>query len=341
MSLETDFFSIDADVSAIVRWRATSTHRLDPPQLLVSGVASPTTADVMVRHLRSVIGVDRIDHLVSAHPDPLQTEGLLRMLTQVGVGTLWMHPPHDAPRRRFARRALSAAHRLLALAHDRGVPVREPVQGATIGPFYVLSPDVTWYRNELRPRFSAPQPTLWRRLLAPAWRAIRHHGVLMLAGASIEYLPRRETSSAEDESGTVLYGEIEGLGLLLAGRAGICAMEASCDYAEALGLQMPRNLRFAQLPFGGIDHLSSQVLDRLFGTRGSNPRDYRRAGALISMRNMVDLGKFALAHALAARSVTGMNAEGSHMHHRFETRDARPPTPNSPPRPGIDRRQRR
>ena len=286
--------------------------------MLVYGGGSPATADVLVRHIRETLGLDRIDHLVSAHPDAQQTEGLMRLFSELPVGALWMHrPPGPARRDNAANRGLRAAQRLAALAQERGTPMFEPRQGATIGPFYVLSPEASWYHNRLQPDFGAPRPSGWRAWLRPVWRVLRHQGSVLLLSASIEYLPRRDEANAEDEASTVLYGELEGQGLLLTNRAGICAMEASCSYAESLGLRMPRNLRFAQLPFGGADHLSSQVLDRLFGPRGAARLSVRRASALTALRSSIRYEHIVLGSALAARSVTAFTAQGKHLNHSF------------------------
>lgn len=49
---------------------------------------------------------------------------------------------------------MSAAYNLEVLATERGITIKEPFYGESIGPFQVLSPERNWYVHELVQEFN-------------------------------------------------------------------------------------------------------------------------------------------------------------------------------------------
>ena len=82
----------------------------------------------------------------------------------------------------------------------------------------------------------------------------------------------------------MLYGEFDGRGVLLTGRAGVQALDAAASFAELLGIDLPSQLCLLQAPnAGSLDHVSTRVLDRIVGqSKPPSQRKYTKS-AFISI----------------------------------------------------------
>lgn len=150
----------------------------------------------------------------------------------------------------------------------------EPFAGSQIGEFTVMSPDQDWYVHTLIPEFEkSPE-----QKNAAASAAYRYAGLLSEAARraaswiaekwDIETLREDVETSAENESSVVLYGVIDGRGILLTGDSGVRALTATADMASVLAVSLPNTLTFVQVPHHGSRHnVSSTVLDRIVGPR--------------------------------------------------------------------------
>lgn len=64
----------------------------------------------------------------------------------------------------------------------------------------------------------------------------------------------------------MLFAAFGGRGDLLTGDAGIKTLRESADYATRLGIDLPSQVTFAQIPHhGGRHHVSSETLNLVFG----------------------------------------------------------------------------
>src|SRR5690606_13688095 len=113
------------------------------------------TGDSVVKHLKTYYSATRVDHVIATHCDRDHSGGLRTVLTDLEIGTLWMLRPWEyadelLPRfptytstDRLRSRLRSIYSNLVVLediALDRGIPIRDPLQGADIGAFKVLAP---------------------------------------------------------------------------------------------------------------------------------------------------------------------------------------------------------
>ena len=168
MDYEIDFLPVgngerSGDAIA-VRWGTPSNYKV----LIYDGGTSES-GEALVRHVKERYHTDRVDYVVSSHPDNDHASGLSVVLEKLDVGELWMHRPweyssiiqdyfHDG---RITDESLAdrlktkmrAAYALEELATEKGIPMFEPFQGLGIGPFTVLSPEINWYVHELIPAF--------------------------------------------------------------------------------------------------------------------------------------------------------------------------------------------
>jgi beta-lactamase superfamily II metal-dependent hydrolase len=292
MGYEIDFLPVgngDSSGDAIaVRWGTPGNYQV----LLYDGGTKDAGA-ALVQHVQTHYGTTRVDHVVSSHPDGDHASGLAVVLEQLNVQRIWMHRPwaHSAvihgyfadgriTEASLAARlqdTMRAAYELERLAQRLGIPITEPYQGQAIGPFWVLSPHRDWYIHDLIPTFEKSpdvKPGLGLRrapagivgALAIAARA----GEWLMEHWHLEHLREDVSTSAENESSVVLYGNFDGEGVLLTGDAGVQALSRAAGCAEFNRLDLPNQLKFIQIPHhGSRRNVSSSTLDRLLGPRTS------------------------------------------------------------------------
>ncbi|OUL98006.1 hypothetical protein [Variovorax sp. JS1663] len=320
MSYEVDFFAARTGGAAIaVRWGAPGNYRL-----LVYDGGTRASGLELVKHIREHCQSKHVDYVVCSQPDYTHAEGLELVFERLSIGALWMHRPWRHSRRVMPP-GISIGRRLEQLALDRRIPIHEPYAGAAVGPFTVLSPNRSWYMEQLLPAFGRPQPLLAGLTLADAARWARLVSAGFGSRWDYEPLPHNPRTNAEDESSAVLYGEFESRGVLLTGDAGIRALSHACACAEQLGLAVPSNLRMMQVPGrGGPHHLSSVVLNRLVGER--LPRAQRhgihfKTAFMSAPPGAPPLGYRVVADALQRRGVFSYLTQGTQLYHAHEMPD--------------------
>ena len=81
-----------------------------------------------------------------------------------------------------------------------------------------------------------------------------------------ETLREGGTTAAENESSVVLGGVLDGGVILLTADAGLRALEAAANHADAIGLPFQGALRLFQVPHhGSRNNISPSMLDRIIG----------------------------------------------------------------------------
>jgi beta-lactamase superfamily II metal-dependent hydrolase len=240
----------------------------------------------LVDHIKSHYGTTHVDYLVNTHPDSDHASGLEVVLEQLTVGEVWVHRPWeyaeeirnwfkdgritDESLAARLRDLLSHAYRLEELAVQKGVPVYEPYAGAKVGDFYVLSPTKDWYLD-LVPQFNKT-PAAHSASMVEAMKSFGARAPEKLAAWAdehwhIETLSEDGETSYENESSVILYGNLDGRGVLLTGDAGIQALGKATDYATELGFDLI-SCRFIQVPHhGSRNNVSPSILDRLVGPK--------------------------------------------------------------------------
>lgn len=235
-------------------------------------------------HIARHYATDRIDLVISTHPDADHIGGLEYLITHFQVGELWMHLPWrhtdniarmfqndrvtDGGVREALRRSLEGARSLERLAQQRRVPVIEPFRGHSnhTGNLRVLGPRIEFYRN-LLPQFrGTPGPAhnpFFRALLGTGKEAANN----LLESWGLETLDDSGVTSAENETSVVLLVRVDGHDLLFTADAGIQALTEVANYLEAISYDRGR-LRFFQVPHhGSRRNVGPSVLDRLVGSR--------------------------------------------------------------------------
>jgi len=167
---------------------------------------------------------------------------------------------------------------LIDLAIKQKAPIYEPFQGATIGPFTVLSPSLHAYVR-LAPQFrKTPDPDVDALKRESWWLGEKQQvGALgrLLERAlnwldenwDVELLKEGAITAAENETSTVLYGRFGDNSILLTADTGINGLLWACGYAEAQGIDLSA-LGLVQVPHhGSRSNVTPLVLDRLLGPK--------------------------------------------------------------------------
>lgn len=252
-------------------------------EVMVIDGGNKDSGAALVDHITRVYGTRTVQHALNSHPDGDHSSGLTEVLERLDVKNLWLHRPwnyaHGLLDRfrdpRFTpggleariRDALDAAHQLEEIATTRRIPIYEPYEGVSIGPFLVLSPNAQWYLNDLVPNFSRTpdakeQPA---GILTPFFKAATEAVEWVAESLNIETLDESGETSAQNESSVVLYGVFNGKGVLFTADAGRQALTRAILYAQSLGISL-RNLECIQIPHHGSKrNVSPSVLNHVMG----------------------------------------------------------------------------
>lgn len=255
----------------------------------------------LASHIRTYYGAQRIDLMVSTHPDADHVNGLIALLDEMPVGELMVHRPwmHSTEMLSKARQALTqkqlfgnsadkfvksmaASYELESKAAAYGIAITEPFAGESRfgGALTVVGPTAEFYESLL--------PDFRKGKLRGTLQGESAASVLLntLTGAGqriaervkealhLESLTDDGVTSAENDSSVILHLVVDGRRLLLTGDAGIPALTGAADYMEAAGLNTGP-LAFIQIPHHGSKrNVGPTILDRLLGAPGTQTTPY-------------------------------------------------------------------
>lgn len=246
------------------------------------------SGEKLVQHIKNFYHTDFVNFAISTHPDADHASGLYVVLEQLRVGTLLMHKPwdHAANIKSFFKsktltvsgleekleKSLQNASDLEDMAIKKGVSVFEPFQGGTgfNGAFHILGPSLEYYEN-LLPHFrETPAPKEEDSLLAPLFKAAKEAIRYIGDRLDIDLLNDDEdTTSAENNTSTIILFTIDGKKLLFTGDAGKTALHLAADYASQIGIALT-DLAHLDVPHHGSKrNLSSNVLKKIRGEKAS------------------------------------------------------------------------
>ncbi|MEO1018991.1 MAG: MBL fold metallo-hydrolase, partial [Pseudomonadota bacterium] len=293
------------------------------------------TGQSVVDHIKNYYGNPTyIDHVVATHPDGDHTGGLRIVLEEFEVGALWMLRPWEYADEiidRFSRfsnvdnlkRRLRDLYPNIAaleeIAEDKGIPIYEPFQGATIGVFRVLTPTRGRYLDLIVESEKTPEAakqeeeTRLAELGEAALRAAGKFISLLKAAWGVEVFSSEETSS-ENEMSIVQYADICGKRVLLTGDTGRAGLTEAADYAPSIGLVLPGIDRMQVPHHGSRRNVSTETLDRWLGARlPAEPAEGEQSfTALISAANEdKDHPRNAVVRAFIHRGAKVITTEGS------------------------------
>lgn len=242
------------------------------------------TGDQLVEHIKKYYGTTRVDNVVLTHPDQDHANGLRVVLEKCDVGCLWINRPWiyaeelihrfenyesvDALRRKL-RSIYDASATLEDLANEKGIPIRSPLQGESIGPFSVLAPSRERYLNLIVESERTPEAAT-ESIVAEAARSIfqiaKAAAKLIASAWGHEIFPPGGTSS-ENEMSVVQIAVVNDLKFVLTGDTGRDGLNEAADYVTQNGVLLPGVKNFQVPHHGGRHNVDTEVLDRWLGPR--------------------------------------------------------------------------
>ena len=301
MGYEIDFLPVGTDKpgdAITLRFGDLTGPRSSQAVVVLDGGFTDTGTQV-IEHINAYYGTNKIDLLISTHPDQDHVSGLEALLVNCEVGSLWMHRPWnhthqiaqlfedgrvtDNSIRQALHDSLDKAHAIERIALRKNIPVTEPFMGVSYYPFRnnpvhhdsyanmgleVLGPSQSFYET-LLPEFRclpevAESSGLLRSLVQKVGDAI----TTVAENWGFETLDDSGETSPENNSSVILLGN---MGLterfLLTSDAGIPAL------GDALALLQRSSFDFSTLKFTQVPHhgsrrnVGSTLLNQVLGPK--------------------------------------------------------------------------
>src|SRR6266851_4570888 len=280
---EIDFLKIEAKKSGdaiCVRYRMN-----DLTWIHVVDGGYQQTGDTVVAHIRKHYDNPQlIDHVVATHQDGDHAGGLIKVLEEFKVGTLWMLRPWeyvDELLSRFSRfttidglrKALRESYpNLVALeeiAERKGVDIAEPFQGRSFGYFTVMGPTKQRYLDLVVSSEKTPDAVkAAAQIVADAAGYVTEavEKILKKVGWGVEFFPLGGTSN-ENEMSVTQFALLDNHKILLTADTGRDGLQEIIDFAPSVGLALPGLTRFQCPHHGGRHNVNSELLDQILGPK--------------------------------------------------------------------------
>lgn len=300
-------------------------------RILVIDAGYADTGKAVVDHVKNVYKSNRVDLVLSTHPDNDHVGGLYEVVTELTVGELWMHRPWNHTRGTASlykdgrltdagisaklRKALSTARDVETAASRRGITIREPFTGRVdeSQSLVVLGPTEAYYES-LLPQMSCTPDSILEQ-------AIRYAARGLMQKAKDAYYSVRESwerdgiddnptpTSAENNSSVVSLFGCDGKYFLFTADAGIPALTNALD---ALNPQWDLNQLFmVQVPHHGSRHnVGPTILDRMLGPKLSAPAKKRHAFVSVGKEPTTKHPSRRVLNAFTRRGATVWQHEG-------------------------------
>lgn len=240
------------------------------------------SGEQLVKHVQEYYGTNKVDLVISTHPDADHASGLYSVLENLEVGVLLMHKPWDHAEdikglfkngritasglEDKLEKSLQHASDLHELAIKKRVEVIEPFQGVTgfNSAMHILGPSKDYYQILLALFRSTPEPIKALGFLASLQTATKSAIKWINDHWDIDLLDDDEdTTSAENNTSTVVLFNIDGHKLLFTGDVGKTGLTHAIDYAESVGHSLT-DLNFFDVPHHGSKrNISSKILKRV------------------------------------------------------------------------------
>lgn len=236
--------------------------------------------DQMVDHIRTWYDTERVDLVISTHPDQDHVNGLGSILDAFAVVELLIHNPHNHAGDASTFSNIEVVDALLGLAEEKGVTVTEPFAGLTRfgDQVRVLGPTQGCYTELVAEHLAEVVSGENAARLSAATRRGVVAKAAELLDRVVSMLPVEtldedgETGPRNNTSVVTLVTSYDGERMLFTGDAGIPALNAAWDQYEAhVGAFPDYPVDFFQAPHHGSKrNLAPSVLNRIFGAPGGN-----------------------------------------------------------------------
>jgi beta-lactamase superfamily II metal-dependent hydrolase len=330
MSYEIDFLPIGkstcGDSFALRFGDLESGDPSDQTVVLIDG-GFTDDADLIKQHFDDWYGHNRIDLVISTHPDQDHINGLSGVVEKMDVGELWMHLPWEhsevfleskqmnftsARLNEKLTKALQGSANLAEAASGKVSITKEPFAGETSfvtahGKVTVIGPSRDYYES-LLPQFLDWQPKVKTQLTA--FEKLTKGFQKAAESFNIETLRDKGETSPQNNSSAMILIEYGDKKMLFTGDAGREAIDLACEELEYLGHQ-PGTYTVVQIPHHGSRHnVGPAVLDRLLGTKLPNDSTQRGHAYASAAKDCEDHPKKLVLNAFKRRGYPVISTEG-------------------------------
>ncbi len=246
-----------------------------------------TTGTELVNYINTFYSnPSTINNVVVTHSDADHCGGIKEIIDKYTVNSLWMLRPWlytseiiDRSTRfgsvenliKRLKEIYPTIAELETIAIEKGIEIKEPFQGSSIGEFRVLAPSKARYLDLVVESDKTPESVTENQSASLNLQTFLE-GALRNATNFIKSLWGEETFSEEDttsenEMSVIQFASLCNVKILLTGDAGRSALEEAANYAPYIGLQLPGIDRFQIPHHGSRRNVSSDLLNKWLGPK--------------------------------------------------------------------------
>jgi len=303
----------------------------DHTTILIDGGFKPDHVKIN-DHFTNYYGHNRIDLVVSTHPDQDHINGLSGVLDNMNVSHLWMHLPwshsdviSDIKQNSYVSErlneklanSLKSSDELSKIAINNGVPITEPFSAETSlttphGKITVIGPSRDYYKSLLGQFIDwRPKSKTSNTGLGALEKVLRTLSNFADETFNLETLSDSGSTSPQNNSSAVILIGHDNKKFLFTGDAGIEAIELACAELEYLG-HPAGSYTFVQVPHhGSRQNVGPTILNRLLGDKLDQDGNHRGQAYVSSAKDCDDHPKKSVMNAFRRRGFPVTSTQGS------------------------------
>ena len=256
-------------------------------EVIVIDGGTKESGENLVKHIQKYYKTDQVNFVISTHPDADHSSGLSVVLENLKVDNLWMHRPWEHAQdikdafkngritgkglKESIKKSLENAYELETIAKRKEIPIFEPFSDLLNkdNQLIILGPSEEFY-EDLLPNFretpEAKEAVAWPEKLVTVVKEVIKW-IAETWGMETLTDPEEGEASAENNTSTILFLQLNGKKFLFTSDAGIEALNNAIDKAESLGIDL-REVGFLQIPHHGSKHnVGPTILNHIIGEK--------------------------------------------------------------------------
>lgn len=266
-----------------------------------------------------------VDSIIISHPDEDHISGLKYIINNITVKKIYMNRPWlyideisrkqtDYSKKEIERRLkeeYSCLYEIEELAIKNGIEIKNVFQGDIIeNNLLVLSPSKEFFIEML----STSKKT-WQNSKFSTYNSIREKLFNLIESWNNEKLKEDVYTSEENETSTIIYGNMGNQKFLLVGDAGIRALKNANNYANLNSISIKNDVNILQIPHHGSRHnVSTSLLNEIIGDIVDENESCNKTAFALAAENSEHPYQMVL-NAYIRRGVKTYVTKGATIHH--------------------------
>jgi len=304
MGYEVDFMPVgngsQSGDAIAVRFGDLKSQSRDEQRVIVIDGGFKDSGEKLVEHIVKYYKTDKVDLVISTHPDEDHASGLEVVLDKLKVDCLWMHKPWDHAKdiedmykdgrvtdrsiRDKLRRSLDTVRDLERIANQKEIPIIEPFADVTdeSGQVVVLGPTESFYEGLLPGFRSTPGESASVGIVDAVLGGIETLAKKIKESWGIETLTDYGETTAENDSSVITMINEGDRYLLFTADAGIPALTAVISRLNAAGFDCSK-IVFVQVPHHGSHrNIGPTILNTIIGSKLKDEQKNKSAFVSVS-----------------------------------------------------------